>query len=436
MEQINSMLSGAVMPALLIVSGIYFAVRLRFFFILHPLRALKDIVHGEKDGGATSFRALSQALAGTLGVGNMAGVATALTAGGAGSIFWMVLSALAAMSVKYAEVALGVLCRRKEGKRYFGGAMYYIEDIFSRISPRLSRVAGVFFALLCIANTLVTGNSVQMSAAAGAVPRVPPLIVGVFGAVFALVCAVGRENRVSRITAFLIPLLCAGYITVSLGIIICSKDRIPQISERIWREAFSLRAAAGGGGGYAVSRALRYGVTRGIMSNEAGMGSSPTAHAAANTKSPHHQGCFGIFEVFFDTVVLCTMTALVILLSDGLGRFDGIALTLYAYSSLAGETVGNIMSLSVVLFAFASVICSMQYGKEAVGYIVGNKKTPYLYYILSVAATVLGCVAGEGVLWQAADLTVALMTAVNVCCLHFGFSRVIAAWKMRERALK
>lgn len=418
METINTFLSGMLMPALLIGTGIWFAVRLRFFYIFHPIRFFQTLAQAHKGGGVSPFRALSQALAGTLGVGNMAGVATAIVAGGPGAIFWMWISALCAMSVKYAEVRIAVEHRRRTGEEFYGGAMYYIKDVLCRKLPRAGVVAGGGFALLCVANSLLTGNIVQMHAAASVFPWMPPIILGGIVAAMAFVIACGGAGRVSEITMGLIPFLSGAYMLISMVIIVRNGDRLPQVLGEIFSSGLSLRAAAGGAAGFAVNRAIRFGVTRGIFSNEAGCGTSPTAHAAANTKSAHHQGCFGIFEVFADTIVLCSMTAFVILLSDGVEQgIDGIPLTLYAYTALAGREAGIFIGVSVILFAFATVICQTQYGAVAIGYLT-RKKGPYrLYLAIQALASICGTVISEGLMWQAADLVVSLMTALNVGCL-------------------
>lgn len=418
METINGFLSGILMPVLLMGAGIWFAVRLRFFYILHPIRFCRTLADAHKGGGVSPVRALSQALAGTLGVGNMAGVATAIVAGGPGAILWMWISALCAMSVKYAEVRLAVEHRRNGDGGFFGGAMYYIKDIFGKKLPMLGAAAGGGFAVLCMANSLLTGNIVQMHAAASVFPWMPPLILGGIIAALSFVIACGGAGRVSEVTMGLIPFLSGAYMLISVVILIRNGSRIPGVLQDIFSAGLSFRAAAGGVTGFAVNRAIRFGVTRGIFSNEAGCGTSPTAHAAANTKSAHHQGCFGIFEVFADTIVLCTMTALVILLSDGVGQgMDGIPLTVYAYTSLAGKGAGIFIGISVILFAFATVICQTQYGTVAIGYFT-QKKTPQRFYlVLCAAASIFGTVISEGLMWQTADLIVSLMTALNVGCL-------------------
>lgn len=420
METINNFLSGALMPALLIICGFIFAAKQKFFFLLHPIRFVKTLREAAAGDGISPFRALTQALAGTLGVGNMAGVATAITAGGAGAVFWMWISALCAMSLKYAEVSLGVKHRRKDSDGYYGGAMYYIKDTFSNIMPKAAPVLGGIFAMLCLTNSLLTGNIVQMKAAASVFSAVPPLILGGIVGAVSFIIGSGKARRVSAVTVGLIPALSVFYMALSLWIIISNAERLPGVINEIFSTAFSLEGFGGGVGGFAVSRAIRFGVTRGIFSNEAGMGTSPSAHSSANVKSPHHQGCFGIFEVFADTIVLCTMTAFVILLSDGRTRgLDSIPLTVYSYASLAGRWAGAAIGISVILFAFATVICQGAYGSVALKYLGGGSRVRYAYLLLSSAACILGTVIPDGSMWQAADLVISLMTVINIICLIF-----------------
>ncbi|MBQ4067139.1 MAG: amino acid carrier protein, partial [Clostridia bacterium] len=370
--------------------------------------------------GISPGRALSQALAGTLGVGNMTGVATAICQGGPGAVFWMWVSALVAMSIKYFEVGLAVKTRVSGKDGYSGGAMYYIKEIFSGRSPLIASAFAGLFALLCIANAWLTGTVIQINSAAAAFPSLPPLLVGCICAVFAFPVFLGRGKRASSVTLGLIPPLCALYILLSLIIIIPSLPRLPDVFADILQGAFSVRAAGGGVGGYLFVRAIRFGTTRGILSNEAGSGTSPTAHAEANTKSPHDQGCFGIFEVFADTVVLCTLTALVILLSDGCALgLSGISLTLYAFSAGAGPGAGVCIAVSALLFAYATVLSQVHYGSVALKFLTKSKAADVIYVILSTGFIILGSVISEGIMWQTADLCISLMTSLNVICLLF-----------------
>ncbi len=421
MEFINNILSGMIMPSLLIVFGIYCACRLRFFYILHPLRVAGELSKSAGERGSSPLRALTQALAGTLGIGNMTGVASAICAGGAGAIFWMWVSALVAMSIKYFEAALAVKCARVSGSERYGGAMYYINDIFKKRLPKAARAFGGIFAVLCIVNSLLTGNIVQMNGAAAALSPLPPLFVGALCVALALPVICKKGKRVSGVTFFLIPILSGIYIILSLIIIIPNAGRIPAVFSLIISEAFSLRCAGCGMGSYLFLRAIRFGTTRGIFSNEAGSGTSPTAHAEADCKSPHSQGCLGIFEVFADTVIMCTLTALVILLSDGCKKgLSGMALTVYAFSSQAGEAAGTLVRASALLFAYATVICQARYGAIALHYLTKRKSAQQAYAFAVCAFALAGTVISEGIMWQAADLIVSLMTALNIICLWYG----------------
>ncbi len=418
MEAINTILSGFLLPSLLIICGIWFGIRMGFFYIFHPAKLSKCLFEASEEGGISPFRSLTVALAGTLGVGNMAGVATAIVAGGAGALFWMWASALFAMSVKYMEVKLATETRIKTPDGWRGGAMYYIKTIFS---GRSGNALGVFFAIMCAINSLVTGNIVQVNSACAAID-IKPIYTGLIIGVIAMWIAAGGGKRISGATVTIVPLLSAVYMILCLAIIFNNIEKIPVIMQSIIREAFSLRSVSGGVGGFAMMRAMRFGVTRGIFSNEAGCGTSPTAHAQSNCKSPHHQGCFGIFEVFCDTIVLCTMTGFVILLCKE-NTLDGIPLTLYAFRTLAGAWAEKIIAAEVVLFAFATVIAQASYGLVSLEFLSGGKMVRALYLALIPLCSSAGAVISAEFMWQAADLIVSLMTIVNVISLSFYVKR-------------
>lgn len=427
LELFVTFLSGAAMPLLLLGCGALFCVRLGFFWLVHPIRTARTLLSEQSTSGQSPLRALTVALAGTLGVGNIAGVATAITAGGAGAVFWMWVSAILAMGVKYAEVALAVAHRRQKrpsgdrGKpaqrQFYGGAMYYIRDT---VSP----AAGGFFALLCIANAAVTGNIIQTNAAASVYSeRIPPIAVGIVFCILTVAVTLGSAKRISDVTVRLIPALVAVYIVLSAVVIMSDPGAVPGVFRRIVREAFDFRSAAAGVAGVGVSRAIRFGVTRGILSNEAGSGTSPAAHACADTDDAHRQGVFGILEVFADTIVICTLTAVVILLLPDFCGEDGVRLAALAYGTLAGEWAGGVIRISVVMFAFATVICQAYYGEVALGYFTRSDKVRRAY----LAAYSLLCIAGSVTdpvrMWLGADLVISLMTALNVAVLLYAFVR-------------
>lgn len=413
LESINSLLSGSVLPAVLIFTGIYLGARQRFYCILHPVRFIKDLKAAGTGGGTSPFKALSTALAGTLGVGNISGVATAVSAGGAGAVFWMWISALCAMSVKYAEVYLAVLYRKENGGKKKGGAPYYIKEGLSKyFGKRRAAALALFFAFLLVTNSLLTGNLVQVNAAVSAGGEIPPWAVALAFGICTLVVVGGGASRVGDFTVKTIPVLSAVYIALSLFIIFSNFQLVPGVFREIFRGAFRLPAAVGGICGYGMKEAVRYGVTRGVFSNEAGCGTAPTAHAAADTKSPHHQGCFGIFEAFCDTIVLCTMTAVIILMADVKGC-DGIALSVKSYGFFGGGAAQIIIAASVIIFALATVICQAYYGIEALSFISGGKRLKYLYLACSFAVTIAGAYIAPAVMWQIADLQIAVMTIIN-----------------------
>lgn len=437
MEIINTILSGYLLPLFLMGSGIYFGTKVRFFYLSDPIRFFRDLKENSASDGISPVRALSQALAGTLGVGNMTGVASAICQGGAGAVFWMWISALIAMSIKYFEVGLAILCRRQDSEGYRGGAMYYIKDVFIKKFPKAAPILGGVFAVLCIANSLLTGNIVQVNSAVGAIPSLPPMLVGSAIALCALPVVCGKAKKVSSVTIGLIPFLSALYVVLCAVVIIPRISLLPSVFGEIFKGAFSREAVGGGVGGFLFMRAIRFGTTRGIFSNEAGSGTSPTAHASANAKSPHHQGCFGVFEVFADTIILCTLTAVVILLSDGTARGErGIGLTIYAFSSQAGAAAGITVGISVILFAFATVICQTQYGTVALQSISKKPFSTCIYITLSAAATLWGSLINDGIMWEWADMVISLMTVLNIICLLYasrlGYLKRIFPCKTRK----
>ena len=320
-----------------------------------------------------------------------------------------------------AEVFLAVKYRETEstpdGERYHGGAYHYMKKGLSRYVGRrgASAVASVF-ALFLVSNSVLTGNIVQVNAAASVYGGIPKIVCGAMIAVTVLAVVAGGAKRIGDFTVKVIPFLTVLYVVLSMYIILTNAGRIGQVFSEIFKGAFSFRAAAGGAAGYGISRAVRFGVTRGIFSNEAGCGTAPTAHASANSFSPHSQGCLGIFEVFCDTIVMCTMTSLVILLAGVTGT-DGIPLSMDSYGVFCGAVGRAAIGISVVIFALATVICQEFYGMEALSCLGGGRRGIKIYIALSFGATLIGSVMSPGAVWQFADLEIALMTIVNTLCV-------------------
>lgn len=373
-------------------------------------------------GGTSPFRAVTVALAGTLGVGNISGVAVALSLGGAGAIFWMWISAFLAMIVKYSEIVLAVYHREKSNGEIHGGAMYYIKKGINK--KGLASIIATFFALFCIFSSLTTGSIIQINAAAEAAYasfRTPPIIIGIIIALLSAVSLFGKKaSKISEITVRLVPAMTLIFICLSLTVIFTNIKQIPNIFTLIIRGAFSQNSAIGGILGYIFSKGVRFGVTKGLFSNEAGCGTSTIAHAQANNTSPSAQGVWGIFEVFFDTIVLCTMTAFVLLLnySDSVPDVGGgVTITLSAYTTQLGPIANTVLSISIILFAFATILCWAYYGCECVRFITKRKYAIDVYLIIYLLSIIYGASAPSSLVWEIADLSICIMMSINTICI-------------------
>lgn len=412
-------------PASLLTAAAFLLPSLRSSRLFRPKTMLHALTDRPADAESTPLTALSMALAGTLGVGNITGVASALISGGAGAIFWMWAGAVVSIVVKYAEVCLAVGFRQRNDGKFCGGAMYYIRDGLSKILPYpFAAVLGGVFAVLCCLNSLITGNIIQANAAACVLPEPYRIPCGVILGVLVIAAILYGSRRIERITAKLMPPLTAGYMLIAVGILCRNLPLLPEIFGEIITSAFTPRAAAGGAVGFTIRESLRFGVMRGIFSNEAGCGTSPTAHAAADTKSPHHQACCGMLEVIFDTLILCTMTAFVLLIADRKsGRIpwktdaDPSAVTLDAFRSLTGDAVYVLLILAVLLFAYATIIAQIYYGTTAIRFLTKKKLPLFLYFSASAGSTVIGTVVSAPILWTLADLLIGVMTVINCVVL-------------------
>lgn len=324
----NGILWGAPMLALMLISGGLFTVRTGFFQLRHPLYILRRTVlsrdcRNAAEGSVTPFQAMSSALAATLGTGNIAGVAAALASGGPGAVFWLWISAMLGMMTGYAENYLGAAYRaRGSGGERLGGAMYYIRDGLSenRFTKPIARPLAAVYAAACVLSAFGMGNLVQMNSSAQAVEAGFGIPGEITGAALALLAAViffggrsGSVRRTARFTELLVPLMSAMYIAASVYILAVNFTRLPAVLGLIFRSAFGLEQAAGGVSGYLVKQAVSMGFRRGVFSNEAGLGTSVAAHAASDFRDPCTAGMWSIFEVFFDTIVMCSMTAFVLL---------------------------------------------------------------------------------------------------------------------------
>ncbi len=373
-------------------------------------------------GDISPFQALTTALAATIGTGNIAGVATAITLGGPGAVFWMWVSAFFGMMTKYAEVVLAVHFRqtRKDGS-VVGGPMYFLEYGLNQ------KLLAVLFAVFGSLAAFGIGNMVQANSVADAVREafaVPPLITGIVLAVGTGAVILGGIRRVAAITEKLVPLMAGFYMIGALIIVLTSISQVPAAFSSIIGNAFTGRAAVGGFAGAGVLQAVRFGVARGIFTNEAGLGSASIAHAAARTDHPARQGLWGIFEVFFDTHVVCTLTALVIMVTGvWLEDLEGAALTTAAFNVGLPGPGGYIVAVGLVFFSFSTLVAWSFYGEKCFEYLAGNRWA-VLYRLIWIPLIPIGAVGGLRAVWALADTLNGLMAIPNLIGL-WGLSGII-----------
>lgn len=419
----TELLCGVLLPAAVLICGLFFAVRLDFFRRFGVRKIASEVfARGDGTQRVPPLRAAMLALAGTLGVGNIVGVATALGAGGPGALLWMTLAAVLAAPLKYAEVSLGVLYRRKTAQGFVGGAPYYMRDALG--APRLA----VVFSAILIVNTLSTGCVVQSAAAAGSVyTAVESLTGGAPQYVPAIVCAAmaaalipvmaGGAKRMLSLAGALIPVLALGCTAASVILLAINAQRLPDVIADIARSAVGLRSAASGVSGYALAAAVRYGVTRGALSNEAGCGTAPAAHAAADARSPSAQGCLGVFEVAVDAA-LCLLTGLVLLVAGvPLSESDGIGPALDAYGAFGGGALLCALAFAVVCFAYATLVAQCFYGAGALAYLTRSKPAKAAYFAAFAVCTAASPFFPPAIVWIAADASIAALTLLNLAAI-------------------
>lgn len=427
MKLIGWFFSGGAVPFFLLAGGLFFFLYLRGRPILCPRKMGVALTGKEQTGGVSPFRALTLALAGTLGVGNMVGVANAIVLGGAGAVFWMWISALVAMMLKYAETVLGVRYRRQDADgHYHGGAVYYIRDgLAARRHTRGGEILSAVFAVLILLDAASMGCVIQINAVSSAMQGVLHFPAWVCALLLVLVClpVLPRgQNGISALTEYLVPIMSGGYILLSLAVLILRREALAPAMGAIFRDAFRPASAAGGILGFLTCSALRTGVMRGLLSNEAGCGTSPAAHASAHTNSPAAQGVWGILEVFVDTIVLCTATALVILAAapdPSLFGDNGVMLTVGAYTSVLGDFAGWFFCAAIFCFGYATVICWYGYGAECVGFLTRKPIWTRIYFAVFLLLIPVGAVLAPGAVWICSDFAIACLTMLNTVVLVY-----------------
>ncbi len=442
-EDINNAVHGVVwgpiMLLLLLGTGVFFSVRCGFIqatkfgyiwrnTIATLFKKGETDAHRSDGTNVTPFQAVSTALGSTIGVGNVAGVAGAIVAGGPGAIFWMWVSAFFGMCTKYAEIVLAVHYRQvgPDGTHY-GGPMYYIEKGLHM------KWLAVLFALLGGLASFGIGNATQAAEISVAVNNLTgtgfdsSLITGIVLVVLVGVVVFGGMKRISTVTSYLVPFMALFYIVIGVTVIVFHAGDVPAVFRNIFASAFSFEAVGGGIFGYAILLAMQNGFARGVFSNEAGLGSAPIAHAASSTKDPVRQGLWGVFEVFVDTIIVCTITGLVVLLS-GLytGSLTGGALTAKAVESLTGSVWGgHFIRVALILFALSTILGWEYYGETCWGYLTRNSKAVrYLYKAAFLALLCVGAISSSSnfledtttlnLMWSIADTLNGMMAIPNL----------------------
>ncbi len=406
------------------VVGLYLLFRLKFFYLIHPIKIIKKTLGALKDGA--SFRSLSLALAGTLGVGNILGVAVGLILGGPGSLLWMLVSAIFAMVLKYSEITL---CRSQPvhfSDGTHGGMAYVVRSSFGSLGGALAFV----YALSTILLSLTMGSSLQLVSVSGISAQIfntPPYLILFLFVLLVAAAILGGTKVIKKITAICIPLTTIIYIILTLSIIVIRYSSIPEVFLLIFDDAFSLDGIAGGILGFILSGSVREGFCRGILSNEAGAGTSSTAHSASGILSPSACGLMGIVEVFFDTALLCPLTGLAILvcIPDITGYATGMELINATFFMIFGSVGTYLLFFCILIFAYSTVVCWYYYGKEATAFLFGYRSAiPYtLFFLLALP---LCTFFGELILISITDILLLILTLICCAALLKNSDRVVA----------
>lgn len=452
----------APMVIMLLGTGLFFMLRLKFLPLRRLFPAFGNLWRGrskDTDPGAAGdispWNALSTALSGQVGTGNLAGVATALSLGGPGAIFWMWVTAIVGMAAAFAESSLAVRYREKHPDGHIhGGPMYYIKNGLGKGWAWLA----VLFALGTIFSAVVTGNMTQANSVATAIASelpVPTWVSGIVIAALTFIVIIGGIKSIGSVAGKIVPAMALGYILIAVVMLVINAEHIPLAFAEIFSYAFGFEQAAGGAAGYAVLTAIRYGVARGLFSNEAGQGSTAIAHAASKTDDPVFQGEIAMLGAVIDTLIICTMTALVILTVDG-QYASGDGFVEYAWQSttlqgaevttavfghglpdvvLFGETIspgGIFIAVALALFAFTTIIGWSYYMEQATTFLFGDKVAKPVRYIW-VIMVFIGALQPIDFIWRLGDISNASMAFPNLIAILFLSPIVVAMAKEKGR---
>ncbi|MGQ7248034.1 alanine/glycine:cation symporter family protein [Halomonas sp. V046] len=440
----NGLIWGKLLVYLLIGAGLYFTIMTRgiqFRFFTHMFALLK----GSRDGGEgiSSFQALSTSLAARVGTGNLAGVAVAIYLGGPGAIFWMWMTALVGMATSFIESTLAQAYKVDHGDKTFrGGPARYIEQGLGQ------RWMAIAFSICLIIAFGLAFNSVQSNSIAQAMEQafnLPTWTVGIALVVAVTPIIFGGLRSIAKVAELIVPIMAVFYLIIALIVVALNIGELPSALALVFNSAFGLQEAAGGAVGYAVAQAMMQGIKRGLFSNEAGMGSAPNVAATANTKPNHPaaQGFIQMLGVFFDTLVICTATAAVIILSEpalqGSDSPNGIQLTQTALSQHVGDWGGMFVAIAILLFAFTSLIANYSYGESNIEYLAGKRRSAaavFIYRLAVLAMIMIGAVAELKTIWSFADLSMGMMALINLVAILLLSPLAFALFRDYERQLK
>ena len=449
-ESINGVVWGTFGISLLLIAGIIMTLANKGFQFAHVRHWFKHTIgaifkdknttaHTKKeDKSISQFQSLCTALAATIGTGNIVGVASAIISGGPGAVFWMWVMAIFGMMTNYSENVLGIFYRRKNSKgEWCGGAMYYLKDGLGAKKgfKTIGAVLAVLFSCFCLLASFGIGNMSQVNSISGNMKsafHIPTYVTGIAIMILSAFVILGGLKRVASVTEKLVPVMAVLYIVGALAICIGNYDKIVPAFGSIFRGAFNLQSAGGGVIGYGISRAITYGFKRGAFSNEAGLGSSVMVHSNSNVKEPVKQGMWGIFEVFADTIVVCTLTALCVLTSGLVDLDTGKMLTQTPDSGLVGEAFGKLfgpigpmfIAIAILLFAYSTVLGWSHYGSKSFEYLFGEKKIKIsknvsiekirIYQFVFIVMTFVGCTMNLKFAWDLSDTFNGLMMIPNL----------------------
>ena len=447
-DSVNGVVWGIPMLVLLVGAGLILSCMTGFIQFRKFGYAMRNTLgrifkgHSAGKGEVTPFQAVTTALAATVGTGNISGVIAAVTLGGPGAIFWLWITALIGMCTKFSEVVLAIKFReRNKAGDWVGGPMYYIKNGLGKGWGWLAIIFCIFGALAAFG----IGNAVQVNNITDAVnsailafnpnfdsATVVNWVIGIIIAIVVGVTLIGGIKRLGSVTEKLVPFMSVIYILACLIVIIGHIGHIGQVFGSIFKYAFNPQAVIGGAAGAALKMCITWGVKRGVFSNEAGLGSAPIAHAASSEKNPIKQGLYGIFEVFMDTIVICTLTGLTILsafysgaVSWEYGVKGGNSIISGAFGTIMGNKIGSIIiALAISLFALSTILSWALYGSRCCEYIFKTTKCIKPYYVIFMIITLIGCQMGSGLAWDIADTLNGLMAIPNLIAL-IGLSGIV-----------